>query len=420
MEYKKVKIGTYNLHMIKTDRFKTINIQLTFSNDIKKHDITKINFLTDMLAYSNKTYPTKKALSIALQDLYAASINSTCYRLGNYYNSDINFYMLNETYTEKGMLKKGINLLSDMLTNPNISNDSFNEEAFNIIKESTLNQIKSIKEDTRKYSIIKMLEKANKKACFSYQTFGYEQDLEKINPKNLLTFYKQFIKNSYLDIFIIGNINFDEISNLFKENLKLKTNTLPRKPALCDEFNKEKTNIKTKIEEESISQSKLAIGCRLENLTNYERNYVLTLYNIILGGGADSLLFNDIREKSSLCYSIYSSSNKLDNLLIISAGISANNFKKVKQMINEDLTKMINGNFQDEDLSKAKIQYCSILDEMYDYPKQIISVYYATALLGVDFPEKRKQMINNVTKEEIISLAKKVKMDTIYLLKGGN
>ena len=101
MQYKKKELGSYNLHMIKTDRFKTINVQLIFSQKIKKEDITKRNFLSDMLTYSCNKYKTKRELSIASQDLYAANVYSTSYRLGNYYNTDINLYFLNDNPCKK-------------------------------------------------------------------------------------------------------------------------------------------------------------------------------------------------------------------------------------------------------------------------------------------------------------------------------
>ena len=89
MQYKKTEVGPYNLHMIKTKRFKTVNMQIILSDEVKKEDITRRNFLSDILTYSSKKYKTKRDISIESQNLYAASIYSTSYRLGNYYNTDI-------------------------------------------------------------------------------------------------------------------------------------------------------------------------------------------------------------------------------------------------------------------------------------------------------------------------------------------
>lgn len=417
MQYKKINMSTYNLHMIKTDRFKTVNMQIIFSNKIKKEDITKRNFLSDILTYSSKKYKTKKDISIASQDLYTASVYATNYRLGNYYNTDINLYFLNEKYTEKGMTEKSIDFLQEVIFNPNVENNKFDSNSFNVIKNNMRLQIESVKEDPRKYSMIKMLENMDKDAPYSYHGFGYLDDLDKITEENLYSYYKEFIANSNIEIYIIGDIDFDCIEKLIKE--KFKFNVYKKKKDNPNIIHKKiRKKIKTVIEEDDINQSKLTIGCKLSDLTDYERNYVLTLYNIILGGGSDSLLFQTVREKNSLCYYVGSTSNKVDNLLIISSGIAKKNFKKTLSLIKKEMKNIEKGNFSDDLVLSAKIRYNSVLDEMYDYPNQIISAYYAVEVLGVDFPEIRKQKIMDVTKEDIINLSKKIKLDTIYLLGG--
>jgi len=419
MEYKKVKINTYNLHMIKTERFKTINIQITFSNNVVKKDITKVNFLADILSYSNKTYPTKKQLSMALQNLYAANINTSCYRLGRYYNTDINFYLLNEKYTEAGMFEKSISLLADIINNPNITDGKFDSSSFDVVYENINSQIESIKENPRKYGILKMLEAMNSNAPYSFHSYGYKEDLDAINTSNLAEYYKEFINNSYVDVFIIGNIDFDKTKELFEKNFQLISRTDERTSALC-EAEDLRTEVQEVVEVENLGQSKLSIGCKIQPLTDYERNYCLTLYNIILGGGGDSLLFRNVREKNSLCYYIFSSANKLDNLLLICSGINKDAYAKTLQLIKEEMENIKNGKFTEEDLEKAKMQYVAAMEEIYDSPNQIISAYYATALLGIDPPEERKQKIKEVTYQDIMKVAEKIEIDTIHLLKGAD
>lgn len=417
MQYKKIELASYNLHMIKTDRFKTVNMQIIFSDKIKKEDITKRNFLSDILTYSCKKYKTKKDISIASQDLYAASVYSTSYRLGNYYNTDINLYFLNEKYSEKGMTEKSIEFLSEIIFNPNVENNKFDSNSFNIIKNNMRLQIESVKEDTRKYSMIKMLENMGKKEPYSLHGFGYIEDLDKINEENLYDYYKEFLTKSNIEIYVIGDIDFDFIEKLIKEKFKFNVYKKKKDNATIV-HNKIRKIAKVVVEEDNINQSKLTIGCKLEGLTEFEKNYVLTLYNIILGGGSESLLFQSIREKHSLCYYVSSSSNKVDNLLIISSGIAKESFKKVLSLIKKELKNMEKGNFSNELIDRAKIRYNSIIDEIYDYPNQIISAYYASEVLGVDFPEIRKQKIMEVTKEDIVNISKKIKLDTIFLLGG--
>ena len=415
MQYRKTELGSYNLHMIKTNRFKTVNVQLIFSDKIKKEEITKRNFLSDIITYSSKLYPTKKDISIKSQDLYAANVYATSYRLGNYYNTDINLYFLNEKYSEEGMTEKSLEFLSEIIFNPNVTDNKFDSNSFNVIKNNMRLQIESIKEDTRKYSMIKMLENMDSKAPYSYHGFGYIEDLEKITEENLYDYYKEFIKKSSIEIFVIGDIDFDYIEKLIRD--KFKFNIYKKKkdsPIIVHE--KVRKNIKTIIDEDEINQSKLTIGCKTIDLTDFEKNYVLTIYNIILGGGSESLLFQNVREKNSLCYYISSSSNKVDNLIMISSGIAKENFKKTLSLIKKEMKNIEKGNFADEIIEQAKIKYISIIDEIYDYPNQIISSYYAKEILNTDVPEIRKKKIMEVTKEDIMAISKKIKMDTIYLL----
>lgn len=417
MKYIRKDLGSYNLHMIKTDRFKTININLIFRKKVNKEEITKRNFLADMLTYTSKSYPTRREMATIQQDLYACELDFSCYRLGNYYNTDISLLCLNEKYTEEGMFRKTVAYLADTIFNPNVTNNKFDSTTFNIIKNNTINQIESIKEDTRKYSLVKMLEKMGAKENYALHGFGYLEDLEKIDEGNLYSFYKEFMRSSGLDIFVIGDIDFTETEKIIKDNFKFDIYHKKDKDFVIEHQKIRKTPQKI-LEDYPVGQAKLSIGCKLKGLTDFERNYALTIYNILLGGSSESKLFQNIREKNSLCYYVNSSSNKIDNLLFITSGITKSTFEKTIKLVKKEMKEMEKGNFTDEEITQAKTRYMSLLDEMYDYPTQIISYYYASEILNSDLPEERKNNIKKVSRDDIISVSKKIYIDTIYLLGG--
>ena len=145
----------------------------------------------------------------------------------------------------------------------------------------------------------------------------------------------------------------------------------------------------------------------------------MNVYNFILGGGTDSKLFQNVREKNSLCYSIHSTFQPTSNLLIIKAGIDASSYKKAVSLIKKELTNMEKGDFEESDIEKAKITYLSAFDELEDSPGSIISSYVSCEYLGYDNLEERKNKITEVTKKMVVDVAKKVHADTIYLLEGG-
>lgn len=417
MEYKKKIIGPLHLHMIKTDTFKTITVQFIFRRKIKKEETTIVNVLSSILLHSTKEYKTKREIALKLQDLYSVNIYANNYRTGSYFNTDIVLSMLDEKYSESGMFKQTMKFLSDILFNPNITNNKFDDAAFNVTMNKAKVHIDSIKENPRKYSIVKMLEKMGENQPYSIHTYGYQEDLDKINASNLVDFYKKFIRSSMVDVFILGDINYDETEKVIDEYFHFPVFRRSNNNIVIEHQN-ENNKIKEFEESDNLSQSKLCVGCKTSGLTDFERDYVMWLYNMILGGGSNSNLFKVVREEYSLCYYINSVFNKADNLLIITSGIAKKNKEKVMELIKKQMKKMEKGEFLDDDLDKAIRSYISIIEQSSDYPSQILSYYNSKVFLGCDSQEERKEKISSVIKKDIMNVAKKITIDTIYLLGG--
>lgn len=417
MEYRKTECDNYNIHLIKTDRFKTVNITVNFMNKIKKTEITKRNFLINLLVYSCKKYPTRRDMVIKMQDLYAAQIGSSSERIGNYNCLRINMNTLNNKYTNKKNMKEAFKFLKEVIFRPNIIAGEFASEAFKINYNKIEAEIKTIKEEPKKYSLIRLLETMDKKQAYSYHGFGNLADLSKITPKNLYTYYKKIMKESVIDIFVIGNIDFDECEKIIKDNFKFKN----KKAELNDLVIENVINNKIKVvkeKETGLGQSKLSIGLKTIGLTDFEKKYVINIYNTILGGSFDSKFFKNIREANSLAYYINSKVYKSDNLILIISGISALNFNKTVTLIKQEINNMLLGNITEDEIKTAKSFYLSLLKELYDSPSSLIDSYFAMNILDIDEIEIRMKKINEVTKEDIVKVSQKVIIDTIFLLEG--
>ncbi|MBQ8473018.1 MAG: insulinase family protein [Bacilli bacterium] len=418
MNYKCVDLKYGKLHLIQTKKFRSINIKILLKDKIKKEDITKRNFLTDYLVLTTKKYKTRKELALKIQELYSLYISSYNTRIGNYLVTRFNMSLLNPKYTEDGMLSESIDLLHEIIFNPNQKNNKFDSNLFKIIKKDILTEIETVKENPRMYSNIKMLENMGSDS-YSYHGYGYKEDLEMITEENLYKYYKEFLTKSDVDIYVIGDFKEDEVIKLVKEKLDFKT------------LKKEKENIyithkkinkrsKTIVENSNFNQSKLAIGCKIGELSEFERKYVINLYNMILGGGFNSKFMQEIREKKSLAYYINSAVNKADNILIIQSGISYQNFDKVISSIKKIMKNISLGSVTEEELENVKVEYLSILEETYDSEESIVENYIALNLLDLDNYETRKKRVLEVSLDDIKNISKKVSIDTVYLLKGDN
>ena len=128
----------------------------------------------------------------------------------------------------------------------------------------------------------------------------------------------------------------------------------------------------------------------------------------------------NVREKNSLCYYIYSTIRSTSDIMIISSGIDCANYDKTVELIKNEVLNMKNGKFDNEDINKAISAYLNGYESILDSQKQILSNIISHVYLGFDLVEDRIKNIKKVTKEDIINLAKKIHIDTIYLLHGGD
>lgn len=417
MEYIKKDLGSYKLHLIKTDKFKSITVKVSFHRVIKKNEITIRNILSDMFMQSSKKYNSKRELTIKAQDLYAAGLRTTNSRLGNYINTDFYLTVLNDKYTEDGNFASSLEFLSEIMFNPDVENGKFNEEKLDIVKSTCRSALNSIKEDASNYSLIRMAEAFGEGEPISYRMMGYLEDLDNITGTSLYEFYLDMIKNDFVDIFVIGDVDIKEATDLIKMYFKFDILKKLKMPFMVDEKKPRRSKLvfNEKIDN---TQSKLAIGCRINGLSEYERNYPLTLFNVIFGGCSDSKLFKEVREENSLCYTIYSITNKLDNVLLIRAGIDKENYKKTVSLIEKNLKDMCNGKFDETDILMAKEYYNTALEEIEDSQSKIINNYLMMELINTDDIDVKREKMSKVTKSEIVKVAKKVTIDTIFCLEG--
>ena len=417
MKYTKKDLASYNLHLINTDKFKTITMKVVFSSPIKKDEITIRNVLSDLLLQSSKNYESRRELTIKAEELYAADIYNNTQRIGNYILTSFNLQVLNDKYTEEGNFEEAVKFLSEIIFNPDIKDNAFKEDKLDLVLSNVKVALESIKEDATNYSLLRLMEAYDKESPVSFRMVGYLDDLDKIKTDNLYEYYKNLVEYDYVDIYIVGDFENNTIQEIIKKYFKFR-----KVKRIRPSYNIDSKKIRRRrlLAKETIdnNQSKLAIACAITKASKYEINYPLVLANIIYGGGPDSKLFKDVREKNSLCYSIYSYPVKLDNLLVISAGIDKENYQKTLDLTTDLLKDMKKGKFTDKDINIAKEYYNTACEEVEESEYKIINEYLSQEILGIEPLEERVKIMNKVTKKDIIKVTKKIEMDTVFLLEG--
>ena len=166
-----------------------------------------------------------------------------------------------------------------------------------------------------------------------------------------------------------------------------------------------------------VTQGKLVLGLDV-NIKNDEQKYIVLLYNSILGGSANSKLFQNVREKAHLAYVASSSYLRYKNVIFINSGIEISNYEKALKLIREQIEEMKEGKFSEQDIEDSKKGIVSAIKTIYDEQDTAIMYYFGQELSGsnVSVEDYIKKM-ENIKKEEILDIAKNVKINTIYFLK---
>lgn len=417
MKYTKYKNGAYNIHLINTDRFKTISVRINFKRKVNRNEVTKRNLLTRVLLESNEFYGTSRLIEIETEKLFGLMLRSSSTISGNYSVMSFESSFLNDNYTNSSMLSNAFDFILGFIFNPDVVSNKFNEKSFNMCFESLKQEILSIRENPNRYGMLRMLEEMDGSAPYSICADGNIDDLNEITSSSLYDYYKEVIKSDLIDIFVIGDFDFLRVKEII--NNKFRINTLKR-PAISHYIKHNKINRKVKVASEvrPLEQSKLYIGCKLDNLTPFEQKYVMNIYSFILGGSPYSKLFSVLREKNSLCYNVSSIYNPVFNLLIIKAGIDASCYKKCVNLIKQELKNMEKGLFGDDEINAGIITYKNTFKEVLDSAFSILNAYTSCEYLGYDPIDERIRQIDKVDRSSIMDVCKKIHMDTIFLLEG--
>lgn len=412
MKYTCYNMNAYNLHIINTDKFKTITIDVSFRRKIKKEEITIRNLLKDLIVNSSCNYPTERSLTIQMEKLYDLKLLSSCYRIGSYSILSFKTRFLNEKYTEEGMNEESIKFLLDLIFRPRLDND------VDKCKKKIEKSILSLSDNKIKYALLKLLE-TTENMPYSYNNYGYKEDLDKITDGEIKKYYDSVILDDIVDVFVVGDVDGSQIKQIFKEYFKVSTFHKNELSLLVPELPKIR-KIKEFRENDNVNQTQLAILCSLSGVTDYERKYVLPVYGEMLGGSSNSILFDMVREKNSYAYYINALVKPYDNVMMIYSGIENGNDKPVVKLIEKSLLSISRGKFEEDKLESSKKTLISAIESSLDNPVAIINNYYAKVLVdSLDVGEKIEK-IKSVSKDDIITVAKKISVNTLFLLEATN
>ena len=421
MQYqeKEIKKGI-EFHELNTSKFKTNLVAVFLTTKLTRENVTKNALISTILRRGSKSMPSQEEISKQMEEMYGASFDCGLDKIGD--NQVLKFYMetINDDFIpqqKEKMLKTTLEKILEIVFNPYIENGEFKKEYVEQEKNTIKQRIEGKIDNKARYALNRCIEEMYKDEPYGLYKFGYVEDLDAIDGKNLYEYYQELIKNCKIDILVSGILP-DDIEEIIKENENIKK-LQEREPKYVmpklTTKNTEKENVVT--ESMDVTQGKLVLGLDIK-LENEKQKYDALLYNSILGGTANSKMFQNVREKAHLAYVASSSYKKKKSNIFINCGIEISNYEKALEIVKKQIDDMKKGDFTEEDIENAKKGIISTIDLIDDEQDTGITYYFGQELSNNKIsPEEYKEIVQKVQKDDIVKIANSVSINTIYFLK---
>ncbi len=409
-----------HLNIIESDKFKTNFLKINFTLPLDSTNASFASLLPMVLRRGNCDFPTIRELNRHLEYLYAANLGTSVLKLGETQVISFGSSFIRDEFLpgDEKLLGDVVSTLCRCIFMPYFENGKFCEDYVESEKKNLCDKILSEINNKSAFANKRMFEIMCEEEPFSISPSGTVDGVKGITAESLTMFYNDIFTKLPMEIFFVGMAPQDELIQLLSEQFKNKIcgNTSAVSPVIKTSADK----VKRMTEEMAVSQGKLAMGFRTgaSSLSGNAEEFIL--FNEIFGGSPTSKLFENVREKLSLCYYCSSRFISQKGIMHISSGVKVGDEVSAEAEIMHQLEEMRSGSFTEQDIAEAKLSlkngYLGLLDDA-----ERISDFYLARVLTGETEATVASVIERIEacgREKIIEMAKSVSLDTVYFLKG--
>lgn len=412
IEYSEKKLADgVKLKCIKDDKFKSNIVSVKLLTENVESDLAALALLPSVLSYTNAKYPTSSEMNRRLNELYGASLFSSCGQRGDMYEISVSCEYILDKYTlDDKVADETVGILIDCLTHPAIENSAFAEEEFNIRKNDLLDAIDGEINDKISYALTLACERIYEGETASKRYYGSRSDVEALTPMKVYNVYKRVLRNASVEIIFSGGGDFESqialFDNVFEDRLPLEIK--------YHSYSSAKPEVVYAEDYLDASQANMVLAFKTDSYNHVVNRLMTSIY-----GGGYSKLFENVRERLSLCYFCDATYSEVKGTMVVVSAIDFCNIDKARDEINRQLSLVADGDFTDEELDSKKHQITDSLRSSYDSISALSSWYYLCTLRGeVMTIDEYIEKVMSVTRDEVIQAASRMKLDTVFVLKG--
>lgn len=399
-------------------RFKQSILSIQFVRTMRREEASQNALIPAVLLRGCRAYPDLRAITARLDDLYGAGISALVRRIGDYQTTGLSCAFINDRFTMAGdqILAPMAQLLGQLLLEPVTQGDGFCEAFVESEKKNLICTLEAERNDKRAYAGAQLLRTMCREDSFGIPRLGTPEAVAAIDPVSLMAHYQKILKESPVEIFYTGSASLTQVAQvltpLFSKIDRCYVNLPAQTPFL------EASAQALRTEEMEVAQAKLCMGFVTPITNRHEDFAAIQVFNALFGSGQSCKLFQTVREKMSLCYSIGSGYYSSKGIVTVSAGIDSKNMEKTRDQILSLLQDCRDGRITQEELDAAKLSLISGLQTVHDSPGAIEGYYATAALSGLALsPYAYMQAVQAITLQAVAKAAQTVQLHTTYFLK---
>ncbi|WP_099204190.1 EF-P 5-aminopentanol modification-associated protein YfmF [Scatolibacter rhodanostii] len=402
-----------NLNVLSDRRFKTIRISVNMLVPMENDTASAYGILPRIVTRATEHYPDYTQLTQKLADLYGATLDCHVYKLGGYQGISIFVEGISNRYAfdQEDMVSELCSLLFSIIENPLKDKDGL------LIKDNFLQEKRQVLEvfDSEFNDKIYYAQKKAQEILFDgkpegLNRYGTREQVENLTLEDVSSAWDKLLRTAKFEVFILGDCKFDQ--KVFNRTFASLGQHQSYQPEKIDTL-----VIKDVTDDMPLSQSKLVMGFTAD--AEFGESDAFKLMAAVYGGTPSSKLFANVREKMSLCYYCSSAFDANTNTMFVQSGVETENIEKARKAILEQLEHVKTSNITEEEIQSAKLaisnSYRSVNDSLEAMENWYLSQVFRPS---VKSPEEAVTSIEKIAKEEIVSAANHLTLNTVYVLKG--
>lgn len=296
-----------------------------------------------------------------------------------------------------------IDVIADMLMNPRFEKAEMEKERKVIIEE--IHSYDDIPEELAG----DVFNAAHFAGCgIAHSITGKVSDVKKLTHEQMWEYERQVLCDVPLYVCAAGKVNHEELVNLcVKKFSRKKSGTVsPTDDYSC------RGGVKI-VGKQDIAQSNLFWGTSFGYDTLEENvRYALSIFNVAIGAGMASRLFQKIREEHGLAYSVYSTADVYCNCMDwgVSLATEPRQLKKALSLAIEETNGFLKNGFEKDELERTKTNIIGGLRMGADSPeKRMMRLAEQTLHLGRFYPtDEAVKSVLKMTAEETLEIVRNV------------